>query len=524
MPFYRPWNTISAEDDPKISGASSNMDDAGSLTASPNAALFAQAQPSGAGGNQSTGSGFQNLDKYLQNNNAKAFGQQVTGNVSNEINTAKANQDQAASTFQDQVNSTNVIPTHSQVDDAVSAAGNPELAAGRVTPNPAPTYLTTPTQAAPPANPSPAAASQATPTNPTPVDPTTFQGWLNNTYTGPKNLADNQTAWNQYWSGTNKANTSAQLLNSEPGRFSLLDSYFGKPSYNFGEKSLDNLLLQQSGGIGKTSRDLQTAASDLKATGNDRALELGNLASSRLGQVDESRKYAHSAIGVDDTGQVIQGDGAGAIGKEYAEVNDNLAKANADRQAQLNAIQTALGRGVLDPDQLQAFGLASGQKLYDLHLNDYLMKGLDLTKDQTMTPAERARIQALSQLAGIDDTFANGTAQGQDPAYTFETDRFLNDAQGRQATIDREMKEIKNDIMGKVGQGTAGWPDENSSPKAWEFFYTNLINRLPQNVSESIKAQIQPELDRYKALQAIQNGPSLMQSTSGRAGPQVRPR
>src|SRR4051812_29403483 len=54
-----------------------------------------------------TGSGYQNLDKYLNTNQSQQFGQKVLGKVGDTLDTAKNNQMQASDQFKNQVQSAN---------------------------------------------------------------------------------------------------------------------------------------------------------------------------------------------------------------------------------------------------------------------------------------------------------------------------------------------------------------------------------------------------------------------------------
>lgn len=389
MPYFTDPN-LEEEDkqaqnpsDVKISGASPTTENTGGTPQQPNGGVSTpQAQQQAGGKDLKTGSGFQNLDKYIDTNQPQQFGQQFLGKVSDQVTDASQKQSQAADEFKNQVTSANSLPTQDQINGAVA--------------------------------------------DPTKADPAAFQTWTSQSYKGPQSLGENQDAWNKYWSSTNQANTSAQQLGTEPGRFSLLDSYFGRPQYNFGEKSLDNLLVQNAG-LGQQTKDVQKNASGLVSQGTAQAKDLQSYASQRAGQVDQSKNAALGAIGLDANGQVVMGDQAGAIGKSYQQVQDELAATNASRASDQSAIQSALASGKLTPQQLQALGLTSGEKIYNLDLSKYVTPGADLTRDQTMTADERSRIQALSQLAGIDDTYANGTAQDPTAAYTWNQNDFNND-------------------------------------------------------------------------------------------------
>lgn len=356
-------------------------------------------QGSGQKGLQ-TGSGFQNLDKYLQTNNAQQFGQKVLGNVQSEVQGAKAGMQDATQKFKSQVAESNQLPTSEQVNSAIA--------------------------------------------NPTGADPKAFQTWQSQTYKGPNSLADSNDAFNQYWSGINKAGTTSKQLGSEAGRFTLLDSYFGKPNYSFGEKSLDNLLVQQSG-LGKQTRGLQNEATQLKTQGNQNSLALQNEASQRAGQVEQSKNATRAAIGLDAQGNVIQGEGAGAIGKEYDSATQALKDANIARRLQQSQMKQNLGYdnyNNLTQEQIAMLGLGNNTELYNLDLSNYLQTNPDLTINQSMSPEQRARIQALSQLAGVDDSFASGAALDPTDPYSINADKLRNDQTVTAANYDQGVKDI----------------------------------------------------------------------------------
>lgn len=379
MPYFLDENLEDEQNkDPsqvQISGASPTTDKEGSPNGSPGAA-------------PPTGSGFQNLDKYLNTNQSKQFGQQVLGNVSNEVQSAKQNQDAASQKFKDQVQSSNQLPTGDQVNQAIA--------------------------------------------NPTGADKSQFQGWLTQGYKGPNSLAENQGDWNQYWSGTNKANTSAQLLGTEAGRFSLLDSYFGKPNYNFGEKGLDNLLVQQSG-LGRDTRNLQNQATQLNSQGQVQAKQLQDVAAQRAGEVEKSKDAARAAIGIDANNQVITGDGAGAIGQQYKQVDDQVAQQNAQRLADQQELAQNLPSDFLTQNELGTLGLQGNDNLYNLDLKNYITPNADLTRNQVLTPEQKAHISALNQLAGVDNNSYTGDLTAASNPYSFDLSRFQQDEAGQKA-------------------------------------------------------------------------------------------
>lgn len=381
------------------------------------------AAPSPGGGGQGvasgsqalkTGSGFQNLDKYITANQGNQLGQNLLGKVSGEVNDASQNMAKASDQFKNQVNSANNLPTGDQITSVLNNAGTPNANAS---------------------------------------DADQYKTWLNQTYQGPKSLADNSDTWNQYWGKANQANASAQALGSEPGRFTLLDQYFGRPAYDFGEKSLDNLLVQNSG-LGSQTQALQNQANALQGQGATQAKALQGVASARQGEVTHSADAARSALGIDANGQVITGDGAGALGQDYASNDAATAAVNAKRtqdyQDTMNTLATGTAPGPVSgflqtaPGISNALatqlGLSNGQNLADLNINDYLTQGAALNESQALTPDQRARLVALSQLAGLtpDPSLAQAPTDANPNAYGFDLSRFQTDAAARQAALKQQ--------------------------------------------------------------------------------------
>jgi hypothetical protein len=459
-----------------ISGASPTVNSSGSSQ---------QGQASGQKQGLNTGSGFTNLDNYLQNNNSQDFGNKVLGKVSDQIQGAQNTMSQASDQFKNQVQSANTLASSDQINQAIA--------------------------------------------NPTSADKNQFQSWEKENYSGPKSLSENQDAWNKYWSGANQAQTNTQLLGSDSGRFTLFDQYFGRPTYNYGEKSLDNLLFQQSG-LGDQTQNLQNQATLLNSQGNQQAQDLQAYASQRAGQVEQNRNQVLSAIGLDAKGNVLSGDQAGAIGKQYAQVQSQVDQANAQRQAQQASLQQSLGNASLSDDQLKQLGLSSGMNLFDINLNDpkYLSLGASLTKDQVMDPNQRSYIQALSQLAGINDTFASGTAQAVDNPYSFNSGLLQADAARRQGDFQKAMQATPVALTNPDGsQTTRSMGDIQAD---LDRIAQDRANGITSPFGDKFESYARPALDAMKTQLSNQfqanrqlNGPASGRSLRPGAGPQARP-
>lgn len=312
-----------------------------------------------------TGSGFENLEKYLNVNQPQAFGAQAYGKLENQIQGAGAQMNTAADQFRSQVQNANVLPTSQQITSAI-------------------------------ADPSKANATQ-------------FQGWENQTYKGPQSLNDSsaQNAWNQYWSGANQAQANAALLGKDSGRSVLLDEYFGRPGYTSGQKTLDSQLLQRAG-LGGQAQQLQNEATALQGRGAQTAQNLQGYAAQRAGDVEQSRNAVLNAIGLDTQGNVIRGgaQGQGALGNLQDQIQNEFSTKQALVNQQNAQYLRDLSQNRLTPDELSSLRLSSGRSLYGVDPSKYFTPAEGLTNvSQTATPEERARLEALSQLAGTPQTF-----------------------------------------------------------------------------------------------------------------------
>ena len=363
----------------QLSSASTTMDPAGK-----------PADPSQAGA-PTGASRFQNLDAYLNNNDAKGAGQEFGNKVKSEVDQAKSTMDTAAGQFTNKVNSSGVTADQSQIDAAVA--------------------------------------------DPMKADVNQFASWRDAEYKGPNSLGDDQSTWNQYWGAAKNANTTAKQAGSESGRFALLDKYFGRPAYNFGEKSLDNLLIQRGGGLGDIS-DIQKKASGLNTYGTEQAKQLAGTAAQRAGQVEQTRKAARSAVGLGENGQVS----GGALGSMESDITKRVKDYNDKAGLDYSTVLDDLSDDTVSGDTLAALGLENGQSLYGLNLADYFRKNpQDATAATTATDEDYARYLALSKLAGIDPTFLTeadmGKADSNGPTSGFDKDRLLKDVASEEAAF-----------------------------------------------------------------------------------------
>lgn len=333
------------------------------------------------------GSGFVGLDQYMNANKSNQFGNQFTGKVQGSVDTAKNSLNQGAQDFTNASNqgATKWNDVQDQVKGIVDNAGD----------------------------------------STTKDDAAKIQGFSKAKYQGPENFLG--TAYGTQAQGaTQKASQQAGALQSEGGRFALLDQYFGRPKYNMGEKSLDNLLVQNTPGVAARAQNIGSQAKQLSATAGQKNQELDNLAAANKQATDYTANQTKSYLGQAKSG--FESD----LNKRY---DDYLA----GNKAYNDARSADLSDDALDTDTMGLTGLDDGQNLYNVNLSNYLQASPQGSKSQFASDADYARYLALSQLAGDEPTTlqandrANAGSAGGMGKVSFDTARLANDLQKSQA-------------------------------------------------------------------------------------------
>lgn len=257
---------------------------------------------------------YQDVQKYLSENQGDTSGQTLTGKIQSKITEAGTDLTNAGESFKSKVNASGSMPTDEEIKSALA--------------------------------------------NPGAFDATKWQSWQNPEYKGPKALAESGEDYNKAWGKVRKVQKEADLLGTEPGRFTLLDSYFGRKGYGFGQKSLDNYLVQEAKGMGGNVQKLQDQAAQLGTSAGNTEKDLANYAATRMGAFDASKGKVRGAIGIDANGQLT---GGGAIGEVTGGVSSNLQKENEKRAAERARVSGLIASGKLDPDLWSKFGFNPGE-------------------------------------------------------------------------------------------------------------------------------------------------------------------
>ncbi len=358
-----------------VGANSTNPSSSGTITETPGAAEGSTQKNA-----SNTGSNYQNIDSYLGANADSQFGNQVTSKVGEQQAKGYFGQQDAGQKFNKQVYGSTQAPTQDQISGAIE--------------------------------------------NPITANPQEYQKWMNQSYEGPKSISDSQSISNDYWKPTQKAvEQTGAVSGNDAGQYSLLNSYFGGPagssSYSSnmgptGQQALDLSLAQNTQGYGQNVANLKRGASQLQQMGNMGAQQLQNNASMQAGAVEQSANAARGAIGIDKNGQIIQGPGAGAIGKYESEINQGVTDANAGIAKQVSELNAG---GALSQDFLDQLGITGDT--YGTNLGKFISQGPALTAANTMTPEQLSKLKALQGLAGVSSSLA-GTNLTKGNGFTFD--------------------------------------------------------------------------------------------------------
>lgn len=347
------------------------------------------------GGTQTTSAGgsakgptsserFTNLNSYLDANQGNQFGENFAQKVQGDVSKGQEAQEQAGGTFK------------SQADNATIAA-NPALVNSAVS---------DPTKFAADAN-----------------NVTEFKKQKDAQYQGPNTFADSADLYSKTYGATKKATDVAEAAQSEPGRFALLNQYFGRPEYSQGQKSLDNLLVsgdeKAQDGLAQARTNAQSLAQNFDTTNKN----LSEYAAKARGTTEATRTGARDALGIDNAGNVVSG--KGAIGGVTSELDKRIA----DYQGNVDKISGLVGQGKwseISPELKELFDGLGGS--YGVNATPFLQttdKGA-INQASVASADEQAKLRALASLADIQNPIDVPGAGSlyDDKGYKFDTEGF----------------------------------------------------------------------------------------------------
>jgi hypothetical protein len=400
-------------------------------------------------GGQGSGS-FTNLNAYLDANKSLGFGQQVAGRVQSEVDRANQAQDQADSGFRGLSDKGTVLR-----DDNVIRQ-----------------VETDPTKLA--------------------NDEALFGQWTRQRdakYGGPSNLVDTE-FYNPAQTATAKARATSDQTQDEGGRKAYLQQEYGSGSktaprfdYSAGQQKLDNLLIQNDAGSKEAFQNVQknaAASSDRFQTLND---ALAKYAGQNAQVTADTRKASRDFIGIDDANNYQQG--KGVIGADESKLDSDVARRRAELAEvkaklanlgtytnvnQFTADQKAMTK--VDPSKFTGFNVAprnmgsydpyyaagrqDGGDLYRINAGNYasFANEADLNRSSVASTEQLARMQALSKLAGIDQTFISDPSKAgsytQGALYNYDPNKLSSDVAGQRNQLTSRLDKILNAPSGGI--------------------------------------------------------------------------
>lgn len=239
---------------------------------------------------------------------------------------------------------------------------------------------------------------------------TDYNNFTGSSYGGPTSL-NNQS---QLQGEANQAQQNADQTKTDSGRQGLLQQYVGQGQYSQGQQGLDNLLLNQTGG--QQLQQARQTASSVQPAYNTAVSNATNTADSTANYLKNQQTDLNNQVttGYQNIGNAAQANYNQLNSTVPTEYNNDLALLNADNGTvnNGNGYTTQLN---LNSQLGQILGINSGQNIYDTKGTDLattLQGPQNLTLAGTTAADKYAQYEALQKLAG------NGTNiyQGQDPA------------------------------------------------------------------------------------------------------------
>lgn len=394
-----------------------------SLTSNPTGA-----QPNAPGATnpaQKIGTGYVNLQNYVNANNPTQLGNTIANNVSNSANNAVKNLNTSQTQYNTQAG---------QVQNALMGQQtNAQNALNQIINAPSTTTYSTDANGNPVQSlTSPTGASQ-------------YNNYLNATYQGPSSLSNTTQLQNQ---ATN-AQQQANLLGSQGGQQQLLRSFVNQPGYNYNLQNLDSVLLGSNQGVQNQLQGAKTQA-------------LQKLSANNVNNVNnvDAQQAALAAQGLQTNQQALNTQGQNATTGINNAINtqlQNLENTSNTNQNNYNAIASGQYAGTgLSAAQQAALTAAQNNKFTSLNNLVNYNGPTDLTASGAATNPQAAQLAALSQLQGTGAQALSGNI-GDAAAAQLNTSGILPSVQNLENTaLAQSGSNLYNQFNNQSGLGTAG--------------------------------------------------------------------
>lgn len=290
--------------------------------------------------------------------------------------------------------------------------------------------------------------------NPLSVDKDKFFKMKNANYQGPMGLTESS-SFQEFNKDFNKGKSWNEALQNETGRGTLLNEFYGRPSYSSGQNKLDQLIIQNNPSAKSQFATLKPRWSELESVLETSKTETANQAQGAKATTDEAKSLAQAAL--DESKLNLRN-----------KLEDKINQYRTEGSIQRNQVFDDLNDDTLNDLSLDTTGLASGSNLYDLNLQDYVNQYNPerATMTNVASLEDLAQHNALKELmGGIDPGLINDPEQVGSYSHSFfDKDQMRSDLNTRQQAVES----VKSEVPG-LAQSFA-WAANNVSsafPPEW---------------------------------------------------------
>jgi hypothetical protein len=382
---------------------------------------------------QNQGTGFVNLQSYLNANNPSQLQGAVANNINSQNQQTQGNLLGQQSTFQQglQANQANTMANQGLVQNVLANPTGYSTATGANTAGVGQSGVNAPT----------ATAGGAAPNL---TQGTQFSNLINGQYQGPTGLANASQLQGQ---GAAAAQTAVNM-GSAGGRTSILQQLMANPNYSQGMAGLDTALLGQG-----NQTALNTAANQSRQLNN----QINQAVTGAQAQGAEAQSNAQQFAAQ------TQGQLGTQLQQTQAGLTNQAAQAQNSNNSQFAQLQSALASGTMSAQDASMMGLTQGENLYGVNAANYVTQNpMTATAQNVATPQQYAQMQALKQLAGagantqaqqVFQNFANPAAAGtytNSPIGSANAQNLQSAIAGQQQNFDSQLAALN----ASIGQGT----------------------------------------------------------------------
>ncbi len=440
---------------------------------------------------QAQGTGFTNLNKYLQANQNNQLGNTVVNGINKDVNQVNQGLQQSQNDFNGQIQqNTDQLDQYGQQSTDTLNKLNQNYG-----------NLNSQYQANP-SNTDYSAQNYQKYDLLDPTDYSNFDAMRGYQYKGPTQLGN----YDKLQQQSQQTEQLGNLTNTNAGRAALLSRYVNNPQYNSFQQNLDSLYLQGS------QPQLQQARRQTQGLYNQ-TTQAGENASNQAA-------LANQAVSNFQTG--LQGK---LSDQEKTRLDALTGSANQYATDQQNALNN-LNSGHLSDQDVALTGLNHGTRIFNLGstLGNYATPEFTPTQQNAANIADRADLAALAKLSGSQLPPMDLSAQQYDPThpYSFRTNDFMTAVNAANKDYENAYNSATNPFLynGKNGIDAQQYkPGSPLAPMQYGFtdptaakeLQTLLANANPQGII----SQGGFTYDVNNALQGLQSILSGIQDSKG---------